>query len=67
MAERLVSGPGEIGGVGAAGEGDDEGREFGEIGEELGLLLLQRDSGRIVDADLDYAAHGKSIAQWRAS
>jgi len=57
IAERLMGGPGEVGGVGAAGEGDDEGGKFGEIGEELGLLLLQRDSGRIVETDLDDGTH----------
>ncbi len=67
ITERLVSGPGEVGGVGAAGKSDDEGREFGEIGEELGLLLLARKRRGFVETDLDYGAHGKSIAQWSAS
>jgi len=52
-AERLMSGPGEVSGIGAAGEGDDEGRELREIGEELSLLLLTRERRGFVETDLD--------------
>ena len=58
ITERLVGGPGEIGGVGTAGESDDEGREFCEIGEELSLLLLTRERGGFVETDLDDGTHG---------
>ena len=53
FAKRLMGGPGEVGGVGSAGERDDEGREFGEIGEELSLLLLTRERRGFVETDLD--------------
>ena len=58
IAEGLVGGPGEVGGIGAAGEGDDEGREFGEIGEKLSLFLVTRWRRGFVETDLDDAAHG---------
>ena len=58
IAERLVGGPGEVGGIGAAGESDDEGGKFGEIGEELSLLLLTRERRGFVETDLDDGTHG---------
>ncbi len=63
VPESFVCGPGEVGGVGSAGEGDDEGRKFCEIGEELGFLLLRRGRGRFVETNLNDGAHNKSIAQ----
>src|SRR6267154_1176806 len=57
IGERLVSGPGEVGGIGAAGESDDEGGKFGEIGEELGLLFVEGGRRRVVETDLNDGTH----------
>ena len=57
IADGLVSGPGEVGGVGTAGKSDDERGKFGEIGEELGLLFVERGRRRLVEADLDDGTH----------
>src|SRR6266436_4373438 len=65
IADGLVSGPGEVSGVGATGKSDDEGGEFGEIGQKLSLLLITRERRGFVETDLDDGAHGKSIAQER--
>jgi len=58
-----VSGPGEVGGVGSAGERDDEGGKFREIGEELRFLFRGGGRERFVETNLDYGAHVGSIAQ----
>ena len=48
-AEHLVRGPGQVGGIGAAGECDDHALQGTEIREELLLLLLK--AHRIGDID----------------
>jgi len=58
IAEGAVCGPGEIGGVCAAGEGDDEGGKFCKIREKLGFLLIEGKRRRIVETDLNDRAHG---------
>jgi len=51
-----VSRPGEINGIGATRESDNERRKFCKIGEELGFLLLGRER-RFIESDLDDRAH----------
>ena len=57
FAEGAMRGPSEVGGVGAAGESDDDRRELCEIAQELEFLLLRRERRRFVDTNVDDGAH----------